>query len=966
MFDISKLHHRQSDRILYEVSTYDRDGRNVGDGFYDACYHYIENGEYVVFDEFGPGILVNFWIPLDNKGVHYGTINFLFDDDTVPRISLSKFDLFSGTHRLFPYPLAVKHDSGSGGNYIITPLSFEKRLRVRFTQKPYFYHFLYYRLKEGNGLKSLDTADDFSFFTYLLMPDTGCTGFLKESFSGTIPPGQVIPLFSRDGPGTIKSIRIQAYYDLEFINHLKIIGCWDGADAPQVAVPLGEFFGCRYGITPFQSSLVQVDTGMFYARFPMPFASSGRIYLKNGNNQETIQIKSDIGYSTTLSTDTLLYFNVFCNRELMDIKGRDYPFLSAVGQGHYAGGFLYIRGNRVGNFLEGDERIYVDGRSFPDFYGTGLEDYFLGGWYFKHGPFTLPINGYISSIKGAYDCMSLYRWHISDRIPYLSSIKAGFEKGPTGQSSATYASVGFYYGRGTPHLVLTDSIIIGDTASEDSHALDYGALLDTRPVHSAYAGDSIKFRLLDGKYFKDSVKFSVYIHSQNRGIILRAVTDCGRGGQLIRVFADTVFCGNWSITAENPFLRFYDADFFIPESLTAGKDSLQIRLLHHKDSWSIGFNAFKYEIYSITEDKSNNSGNSYINRCWFRPDPFDGTHHTIFWSPPLDSFDFEKIAVYRDTTDTFKPSINNLTGTTFGLSFTDERLSPGRMYYYRFESIGRSGSRKNQSEVFRVRTPGIIQREGETLFPSLVENASSGPVEVHLTFDESGDSPGLPPAPEGLDTIFSNQRFLKVAAEAVNDSATFRLFMNAQDTFELGLTYCMGKHFGVFEAFVNGKPIGIKADAYSDTTAIAEAASESLFVLYPGYNTLTLKSTGKFRKATGFFIGIDRFRLSTLSERYFETPDSLKINIVSCYPNPFNPVVTVKFEVAQDNHILAGVYDLSGRLVRILAQGRYPRRMHRVFWDGKSRLGTPCPSGIYLIRLKGIETVKTIKAVLLR
>ena len=44
-------------------------------------------------------------------------------------------------------------------------------------------------------------------------------------------------------------------------------------------------------------------------------------------------------------------------------------------------------------FMEGDERVYVDGLRSPSIYGTGTEDEFDGGYYFNHGAFTLPFNG---------------------------------------------------------------------------------------------------------------------------------------------------------------------------------------------------------------------------------------------------------------------------------------------------------------------------------------------------------------------------------------------------------------------------------------------------------------------------------------------------------------------------------------------------------------------------------------------
>jgi hypothetical protein len=35
------------------------------------------------------------------------------------------------------------------------------------------------------------------------------------------------------------------------------------------------------------------------------------------------------------------------------------------------------------DFLEGDERVFVDGQESPHIYGTGTEDFYESGWYFR-------------------------------------------------------------------------------------------------------------------------------------------------------------------------------------------------------------------------------------------------------------------------------------------------------------------------------------------------------------------------------------------------------------------------------------------------------------------------------------------------------------------------------------------------------------------------------------------------------
>jgi len=69
-------------------------------------------------------------------------------------------------------------------------------------------------------------------------------------------------------------------------------------------------------------------------------------------------------------------------------------------------------------------------------------------------------------------------------------------------------------------------------------------------------------------------------------------------------------------------------------------------------------------------------------------------------------------------------------------------------------------------------------------------------------------------------------------------------------------------------------------------------------------------------------------------------------------PNPFNPVTTISYSVAQDGaRVRLAVYDVSGRLVAVLADGPATAGEHAASWDGRSRDGEEVSSGVYFCRL---------------
>jgi hypothetical protein len=83
-------------------------------------------------------------------------------------------------------------------------------------------------------------------------------------------------------------------------------------------------------------------------------------------------------------------------------------------------------------------------------------------------------------------------------------------------------------------------------------------------------------------------------------------------------------------------------------------------------------------------------------------------------------------------------------------------------------------------------------------------------------------------------------------------------------------------------------------------------------------------------------------------------------------PNPFNPVTTIFYNLAEQTHVNLSVFDVSGALVRTLVSGDEPAGEKSVTWDGRSNTGNPMASGVYFYRLQTPEFVKTRKMILLK
>ncbi len=84
------------------------------------------------------------------------------------------------------------------------------------------------------------------------------------------------------------------------------------------------------------------------------------------------------------------------------------------------------------------------------------------------------------------------------------------------------------------------------------------------------------------------------------------------------------------------------------------------------------------------------------------------------------------------------------------------------------------------------------------------------------------------------------------------------------------------------------------------------------------------------------------------------------------YPNPFNPVTTIEYSIANDSHVNLSIYSVSGQLVRNLVSDFKKKNIYKVLWDGKNNNGDDVASGTYFCRLKTNEFKQTRKIILLR
>lgn len=84
------------------------------------------------------------------------------------------------------------------------------------------------------------------------------------------------------------------------------------------------------------------------------------------------------------------------------------------------------------------------------------------------------------------------------------------------------------------------------------------------------------------------------------------------------------------------------------------------------------------------------------------------------------------------------------------------------------------------------------------------------------------------------------------------------------------------------------------------------------------------------------------------------------------YPNPFNPVTTINFQVPKSSRVTIKIFDMLGRQVRMLVEEDYEPGFHAVEWDGKDDAGRQVATGTYLYMMKAGDFVKVRKGMLVK
>lgn len=279
-----------------------------------------------------------------------------------------------------------------------------------------------------------------------------------------IKPGEKKVLVEYDKPGIITRLWMTCagwfweHWDVSKSKHpdptilkkliLRIY--WDGNSFPSVEAPIGDFFGighCEY--KHYCSKYLGMSSGGFYCYLPMPF-NKIKIEIENLHPSRESAVFLNANY-TPLSELPAKTGRLHCLYHSGTNPGsQPMTILKARGKGHFVGSCISMQTflpNYLG-YLEAPEYIYIDrnDKLTANIVGTGLEDYFNGGWYFRDGEFNAPLHGV--PLKDALRSMiSMYRFHEDDSIYFDKSIEIEFinPRPPEHTQEFKFSSTAYWY-----------------------------------------------------------------------------------------------------------------------------------------------------------------------------------------------------------------------------------------------------------------------------------------------------------------------------------------------------------------------------------------------------------------------------------------------------------------------------------------------------------------------------------------
>ena len=445
-----------------QFSSYDRDSTSPDDeetwfanrdaGNYLYLEYHDEREEAVMMDADGPGAVVRFW-----SANPKGTVRFYLDGAEEPAIEMPMNRLLGGGGPVGE-PLSATRSRGWN---LYLPIPYAEHCRITCDDPKGVYYQINYRTYEpGTAVEAFrdsffqEKADLIEAVGRRLL-DPVVESDDAEYATEFVETGDTLELLELEGPGAISEMKI--YMESPSIP-MSLRTCimkieFDGR--PAVYCPLGDFYGMSPALNRYESWPFAVRGDItLTSRWFMPYAKSAKFSFINMGNT-AVEIRLWLKLADYQWNDRSMHFNaVWRNGGAIQTRPRsDFNYATIEGDGVWVGNALHITNPVADWWGEGDEKIYVDGETFPSHFGTGTEDYYGYAWcnnQLFHAPFH---NQTRCDGPGNFGYTSVNRFRMLDAIPFNESLRFDMEIWHWQDTRLHVAATSYFYTRSASHNV---------------------------------------------------------------------------------------------------------------------------------------------------------------------------------------------------------------------------------------------------------------------------------------------------------------------------------------------------------------------------------------------------------------------------------------------------------------------------------------------------------------------------------
>lgn len=98
-----------------------------------------------------------------------------------------------------------------------------------------------------------------------------------------------------------------------------------------------------------------------------------------------------------------------------------------------------------------------------------------------------------------------------------------------------------------------------------------------------------------------------------------------------------------------------------------------------------------------------------------------------------------------------------------------------------------------------------------------------------------------------------------------------------------------------------------------------------------------------------------RYRLLAYNTNVSLSSTDLPVNktteVFQNFPNPFNQLTTIRFNLFQPAQVKVEILNTNGELIKTLVEKKFPAGINEIYWDGTNQFNQHVASGVYFYRI---------------